>query len=509
MTQDSGAPSLQIQQLVELLAVVSTLRDEAAAVRGAVERAAQAMEAEVAAVVMDGRVSASVGYPVGAVPEDDLVAVARRERDRLDVPGMGECHAMSAGWAGTHPGQLVVGRCGEAFTIDERSLVRGMARVLELTLTMLRTLGAEHFMRQRSDRQAAENAQLLASLRQRQRLLEHLFDIQRSISRRLPLKQILDAITAAAQSLLGDEVVGLWLRDEHDPNLVKLKSFVGLRPHLAKRLPAVALADAGVAGEAIATDSVRVQAYPVPVIDRLTDGKLRACMAAPVHASGQVTGSLLLAAYRPDREYTDADVQTLRAFAGHVSIALTDAKTVDRMYQAFHDSLTGLASRGLFLDRLTQALADADRDASRVALLFVDLDRFKPVNDTMGHAAGDELLMATAERLKSQIRAGDLAARLGGDEFAIMLCGLTGTAAAVAVAERVVAALGEPMAVAQSRLRVNASVGIALSQPGRPDTADLIRRADIAMYHAKRRGGARYELFVDGMQHALADTTDG
>ena len=202
------------------------------------------------------------------------------------------------------------------------------------------------------------------------------------------------------------------------------------------------------------------------------------------------------AAARQHVEARSEDLAQTRPELGHATNALCPVGRRER-------------TRGLFLDRLTQALADADRDASRVALLFVDLDRFKPVNDTMGHAAGDELLMATAERLKSQIRAGDLAARLGGDEFAIMLCGLTGTAAAVAVAERVVAALGEPMAVAQSRLRVNASVGIALSQPGRPDTADLIRRADIAMYHAKRRGGARYELFVDGMQHALADTTDG
>jgi len=187
-----------------------------------------------------------------------------------------------------------------------------------------------------------------------------------------------------------------------------------------------------------------------------------------------------------------------------VSIALTDATTVDRMYQAFHDSLTGLASRGLFLDRLGQQLADAEHDGTRVALLFVDLDRFKPVNDTLGHAAGDELLMVIADRLRSQVRAGDLAARLGGDEFAVMLTGLTSSGPAVAVAERVVSALSQPMVVGQHRFQVNASVGIALSQPGRPDTADLVRRADVAMYHAKRRGGGRYELFADGMRHALA-----
>ena len=498
-------PSLQIQQLVELLAVVSTLPDEASAVRGAVERAAQALEAEVAAVVVDGRLAASVGFPAGRAPEADLIAVAHRQRAYVEVPGLGVCHALSASWGGTHPGHLVLARyADEPFSIEERSLVRGMARVLELTLTMLRTLAAEHRMRQRSERQARENEQLAGSLAVHNRLLQHLFDIQRAISRRLPLKQILDLITAAAHTLLGDEVVGLWLRDEHDPELVKLQSFVGLRPELAKRLPAVPLADAGVAGEAILTDRVVVQAYREPVIDRLTEGGTTACMAAPVHESGQVTGSLLVASYRPDRGYSTADEQTLRAFAGHVSIALTDATTVDRMYQAFHDSLTGLASRGLFLDRLGQQLADAEHDGTRVALLFVDLDRFKPVNDTLGHAAGDELLMVIADRLRSQVRAGDLAARLGGDEFAVMLTGLTSSGPAVAVAERVVSALSQPVVVGQHRFQVNASVGIALSQPGRPDTADLVRRADVAMYHAKRRGGGRYELFADGMRHALA-----
>src|SRR3954464_4745983 len=98
-----SAASLQVQQLLELLAVVSSLPDEASAVRGAVERAAQALEAEVAAVVFDDRVAAAVGFPEGAVPSVDLLAVAARERDRLDVPGLGRCQAVAADWAGTPP----------------------------------------------------------------------------------------------------------------------------------------------------------------------------------------------------------------------------------------------------------------------------------------------------------------------------------------------------------------------------------------------------------------------
>nr|WP_052479179.1 sensor domain-containing diguanylate cyclase [Kibdelosporangium sp. MJ126-NF4]CEL22672.1 diguanylate cyclase/phosphodiesterase (GGDEF & EAL domains) with PAS/PAC sensor(s) [Kibdelosporangium sp. MJ126-NF4]CTQ89813.1 diguanylate cyclase/phosphodiesterase (GGDEF & EAL domains) with PAS/PAC sensor(s) [Kibdelosporangium sp. MJ126-NF4] len=493
MTDDHGW--LHGQQLLELLAVISSYPDEESAVRGAVERAAQALEAEVAAVVIGGQVVASVGFPAARLPEDDLVAVARRERDTLTVPGVGDCPAVTARWGGTHPGTLLLARWADGFTIQEKSLVRGMARLLELTLTMLRAL-------QRSERQAAENAELLRSLRQRQRLVEHLFDIQRAISRRRPLAQILDMITGAAQDLLGDEIVGLWLRESPEGDDTRLVAHVGLRTEVARRRPTVPLAEAGAAGQAMLTDDVVVlhgYAETSTLIAELSDGRLCASMAAPVHDSGAVSGSLMVGSHRQTRGYTASDVQTLRAFAEHVSLALTDANTVDRMYQAFHDSLTGLASRGLFLEELAKRLGAAEHDGKRVALLFLDLDRFKAVNDSLGHAAGDDLLTITAGRLKSQLRAVDVAARFGGDEFAVLLYGVATTSDAARVAERILRTIGEPMPVAGRHLRVNASIGIALSTPGMPDPADLMRRADVAMYQAKRNGRGRLEVFTDEM----------
>jgi diguanylate cyclase (GGDEF)-like protein len=185
-----------------------------------------------------------------------------------------------------------------------------------------------------------------------------------------------------------------------------------------------------------------------------------------------------------------------------VSLALTDANTVDRMYQAFRDSLTGLASRGLFLDLLRERL----RAAEHVALLFVDLDRFKVVNDTLGHAAGDSLLVVMANRLKSQIRDTDIAARLGGDEFAVMLPGLATTREAAGVAQRILRVLGEPVVIAGREFLVGASIGIALNAPDVSDPADLIRRADIAMYQVKRNGRSGYRLFSEDMQPALTET---
>ncbi len=503
MTEVPGPPHLQ---LLELLAVMSSYSDEDSAMGGAVEQAAQALAAEVAAIVVDNRVTACIGFPANAVVDTDLLAVARRERDTVEVPGMGCCPAVSVEWVGARRGQLIVARAGECFSVEERSLLRGMARLLGLTLTMLRTLQAEHAMRERSEREAAEKARLLDSLRQRQRLLEHLFDIQRAISRRRPLAQILDMITSAAQDLLGDEVVGLWLCDGRDTTRAKLVSGVGLHDDIAQQVPVVPLADAGATGVAMLTDDVVVRSGyedTSQVIADLTGGKLCESMAAPVHDSGTVTGSLLVGSYQPDRRYGPSEAQTLRAFAEHVSLALTDANTVDRMYQAFRDSLTGLASRGLFLDLLRERL----RAAEHVALLFVDLDRFKVVNDTLGHAAGDSLLVVMANRLKSQIRETDIAARFGGDEFAVMLPGVSTTSEAASVAQRILRVLAEPVVIAGREFFIGASIGISLNATDVADPADLIRRADIAMYQVKRNGRSGYRLFSEDMQPALTEST--
>jgi diguanylate cyclase (GGDEF)-like protein len=499
-----GAASVQVQQLLELLAAMTSLSDEAAAVRAAAERAAMALEAEVCAVLIDGRVTASVGYPAGTVPAyAELTAVLNRESDHLDVPGLGECPAVTAEWGGSHPGSLVLARWGdEPFTAAERSMVRGMARTLELTLRVLRTLRAETEMRERSDRQAAENARLAESLREQQQLLLRLSVIQRAISRREPLEQILETITEAAHELLGDEIVGLWIRDQDAPDRAKLRSAVGLS---MTRLPALPLGEAGAAGEAMrAGDVVVLEGYThaSPSIRELTGGRLQASMAAPVHESNQIVGGLLVASYRPERRFSAKDEQTLRTFADNVSLALTDAHTLNRVRLAVHDTLTGLAGRGLFLERLTDQLARGEP----AALLFVDLDRFKQVNDTLGHAAGDQLLVVTAERIRFALRSTDIAGRFGGDEFAVLLKGTAEASDAVAIGERLVRSLSEPILIERRRVTVGASVGIAMSTAG-DDPAELMRRADIAMYQAKRNGRDRCEVFTGALLLDFASGT--
>ncbi len=158
-------------------------------------------------------------------------------------------------------------------------------------------------------------------------------------------------------------------------------------------------------------------------------------------------------------------------------------------HQAFHDSLTGLANRALFKDRVEQALTRARRHRRPLAVLFLDLDRFKAINDSFGHASGDALLVAVSKRLRDCVRAEDTVARLGGDEFAVLVENLAGDAEVRLVSERIKDTFRDPLVIEGRELAVAASIGIALSEAGDETADDLLRNADLAMYRAKGSGG--------------------
>ena len=170
-------------------------------------------------------------------------------------------------------------------------------------------------------------------------------------------------------------------------------------------------------------------------------------------------------------------------------------------HQAFHDPLTGLANRALFVDRVEHALARGKRDGLRAAVLFFDLDDFKTINDSLGHDAGDQLLMAAAKRLHTCLRPGDTFARFGGDEFAILLED-TSLSSATSVAYRLIEGLSEPFAIGGRDVLVHASVGIEIGNARSIRGDELLRNADVAMYVAKNKGKARYELFDSSMHTA-------
>ncbi len=196
--------------------------------------------------------------------------------------------------------------------------------------------------------------------------------------------------------------------------------------------------------------------------------------AAPIHNSaGQVTGAVI--AFR--------DVSLARAMSLELS----------RLAQ--YDVLTNLPNRALFNDRLSQAIALAHRQGAHLALLFVDLDRFKEVNDSFGHAMGDTLLQSVAHRLLACVRSSDTVSRHGGDEFVMLLSHVEGAEDAALTAERVLAALVVPLRVAGRNLQVTASVGVSVYPDDAQEAETLINAADAAMYHAKEHGRSNYQFF--------------
>jgi diguanylate cyclase (GGDEF)-like protein len=180
-----------------------------------------------------------------------------------------------------------------------------------------------------------------------------------------------------------------------------------------------------------------------------------------------------------------------------------------------HDALTGLPNRILLQDRLSQAIRRAQRERGRLALLFVDLDRFKKVNDTLGHEVGDRLLEAVARRLGERLRGADTLSRLGGDEFLILLDGHSSAAGAAAAAQACLDLLRSPLQIDTHAIPLSASIGISLYPTDGMDAETLIRSADLAMYHAKERGRGNYQFHAPEMsiaaqeQHALENALRG
>ena len=170
-------------------------------------------------------------------------------------------------------------------------------------------------------------------------------------------------------------------------------------------------------------------------------------------------------------------------------------------HQAFHDALTGLPNRALFTNRVTHALTRAARSGRSVTVMFIDVDDFKTVNDSIGHDAGDEMLIAIGERLRGCLRSTDTPARLGGDEFALLLEETDTVEGASEVASRVLGALSPPLVVEGTEIVARASIGVAIGSRGN-SASDLLRNADVAMYRAKGQGGHRFELFQAAMREA-------
>ncbi|HEY2703077.1 MAG TPA: EAL domain-containing protein [Candidatus Dormibacteraeota bacterium] len=238
----------------------------------------------------------------------------------------------------------------------------------------------------------------------------------------------------------------------------------------------------------------------------LSSRHLKDAMFIALRSESRIIGTMLVGNRLGDLNTFNAEDLTLfETLAVQASVAFENGRLEDRLkHQAFHDPLTNLPNRALFSDRLAHALTRRRAvGGPGVAVLFVDLDDFKLVNDELGHSAGDQLLRAAGDRLVAVLRPFDTTARLGGDEFAVLVEDVAGPAEAARVAERIVETLREPFVLQGRELAMHASIGVALAGEEEVDGEELLRRADLAMYRVKQRGKGAFEVYQASMQEVL------
>ncbi|AMK76095.1 MULTISPECIES: EAL domain-containing protein [Methylomonas] len=232
-------------------------------------------------------------------------------------------------------------------------------------------------------------------------------------------------------------------------------------------------------------------------------------LVVPVHVNG-VLASIICLGYQAPKQIPPESRNAAISFGDRIAVALSNAAWEEKLYQhAHYDSLTGLPNRLVLHDRLGQELARARRDDAQLAVFFMDLDRFKNVNDSLGHAAGDELLRQVARIFLNCVRATDLVVRLGGDEFVIVIGELHNHHNPVSfvstVAEKILAALNQPVTVAGLPMTVTTSVGIALFPEDADNVQDLLKNADAAMYYAKSEGRANFRFYSPELNAAALE----
>jgi diguanylate cyclase (GGDEF)-like protein len=229
----------------------------------------------------------------------------------------------------------------------------------------------------------------------------------------------------------------------------------------------------------------------------------------PVVHREQLAAAIVLG-HREPPAATDEDLREMREFTDRVAVALSNAAWEDKLYyQAHYDSLTGVPNRALLRDRTERALLGARGGTGQVAMLFLDVDRFKAVNDSLNHATGDQLLKHMAETLVRCVREDDTVVRFGGDEFVVLMpdlpAGAAGPHAVALVAERILGALQAPFNLEGRRVQVTASLGAALYPRDAGDFDELLRNADAAMYHAKASGRGTYRFYAPELNTAAAE----
>jgi diguanylate cyclase (GGDEF)-like protein len=347
--------------------------------------------------------------------------------------------------------------------------------------------------------------------RERSEKVEFLYEANRTLSHSPQIADAIEGLLDRAREAFRAEHAEVILFSGDGETAVRTRLGPGSERHTMEpvdRAAAEALRD-------IAASRPVKLAAPLP--DSLTPleqgRRIRHAMAAVLHGRDRVVGTVLLSnRVGITRGFEDDDLKLFQTLAANASAALQydrleravhELQELQRRlhHQAFHDSLTELANREMFSDQVAEAI----RDGEGVAVLFVDLDDFKAVNDTLGHTVGDQVLRAVSGRLARAVRPDDLVARLGGDEFAILVRSPRDDVerAAVEIAGRILRSFELPIEVGDRLLAVSLSAGIATCLESDATTADLLRNADLAMYQAKAGGKRRYTVFTPDLRDAV------
>ena len=337
-------------------------------------------------------------------------------------------------------------------------------------------------------------------------------EIDRLILSALDTKHIVKTILLRMRDIVVCDFVGVTLIDADSPRSGRTFSGIDAAGEPTSYDIAISAEDIRILHDNPGHFQIRNDERMPKYLQPLAQKGSKSHVVLPIFLDDELS-ALITIGFMEHTELSDEDVTQARRLADRVTVALSNASWEEKLYhQAHYDPLTDLPNRTLLKDRLPQALVRAKRNNTQVAVLFLDLDRFKSINDSLGHAAGDLFLREITHRLTQCVRAIDTVARLGGDEFTIIIPDITinqdVTSDIILIADKILSVVAEPFMLHGHEVSTTASIGIALSPRDADDYDELLKNADSAMYHAKSKGRGNYQFYSPDLNAAAIERLD-